>query len=197
MDSATDKYTTEGMGRISGAVSCAVEGNFKTNITGKVRRYMAIADAEGYTFHRFYMGITHMNLKPGVGGVGYKAAFYGDEQVRQQVAGYGYMLWLGENGKKLTAGKEGSFVSGQTVTARLQNFDVANYGETEVYGAVYLTLTDGTTIESGDCSYTFRSLTEQIAANAGSYTETQLSALRNMLSRFENVVSNWNIDGIM
>ena len=197
MDSATDQYTTEGMGRISGTVSCAVEGNFKTNITGKVRRYMAIADAEGYTFHRFYMGITHMNLKPGVGGVGYKAAFYGDEQVRQQVAGYGYMLWLGENGKKLTAGKEGSFVSGQTVTASLRNFDVENYGEVPVYGQVYLTLADGTTVESSECSYTFRSLVEQVAANAGSYTETQLSALRNMLSRFENVVSNWNINGIM
>jgi hypothetical protein len=74
---------------------------------------------------------------------------------------------------------------------------VENYGVVPVYGQVYLTLADGTTIESSECSYTFRSLVEQVAANAGSYTETQLSALRNMLSRFENVVSNWNIDGIM
>ena len=197
MDSATDSYTTDTMGRITGTVSCAVAGNFKTGITGAVRRYMAISDDNGYTFHRFYMGITHMNLKPGVGGVGYKAVFYGDDLVRQQVAGYGYMLWLGENGKKLTAGKEGSFVSGQTVTASLRNFDVENYGEVPVYGQVYLTLADGTTIKSSECSYTFRSLVELVAANAGSYSETQLSALRNMLSRFEAVVSNWNIDGIM
>ncbi len=197
MDSATDKYTTDTMGRIEGTVSCNVEAQFRTSITGNVRRYMAIKDDSGYTFHRFWMGITHMNLKPGANGVGYKAAFYGDEQVLQQVTGYGYTLWVGENGKKLSAGKEGAFISGQTVTARLQNFDVENYGETPVYGQVYLTLEGGTTIESTVCSYTFRSLVEQVAANSGSYTESQLSALRDMLLRFESTVSGWNIDAIL
>ena len=184
------------MGRIIGTVSCNVEKQFKTDITGAARRYMAIADDTGYTFHRFWLGITHINLKPGVDGVGYKAAIYGDEQVQAQVTGYGYSLWVGENGKKVSAGKEGSFVSGKTVTARLQNFDVANYGETPIYGNVYLTLTDGTTIESSAESFTLRSLTEQVAANVSAYTDTQLSALRNMLKRFESTTSNWNIDSL-
>jgi len=197
MDSATDGYSAENMGRIEGVVSCRVETQFKTGITGKVRRYMAIMDDTGYTFHRFWMGITHMNLKPGVDGVGYKATFYGDEMVQTQVTGYGYTLWLGENGQKLTAGKDGTFVSGKSVTARLQNFDVANYGETPVYGQVYLTLIDGTTVVSSETSFTFRSLVEQVAANSSSYTESQLSALRNMLLRFENTVSGWNIDAIL
>ena len=143
------------------------------------------------------MGITHMNLKPGATGVGYKAAFYGDEQVQAQVIGYGYILQLGENGKRLSSGKEGTFVSGQTVTARLQNFDVENYGETAVIGRVYLTLEDGTVIESAACSYTLRSLVEQVAANASAFTEAQLSALRDMLARFESTTSRWNIEGIM
>ena len=197
MDSATDSYTTENMGRIEGAVSCTVAGNFKTNITGAVRRYMAIADDSGYTFHRFYMGITHVNLKPSAGGLGYKAVFYGDDLVRQQVAGYGYMLWLGENGKKVSAGKEEAFVSGKTITARLQNFDVAAYGETPVYGQVYLTLKNGDTIESTEYSYTFRNLAEHVDANADRYSENQLNALREMLTRFETTVSNWNIKNIM
>ena len=197
MDASTDKYTTENMGRIEGTVSCVVAKQFKTNVTGAVRRYMAIADAEGYTFHRFWMGITHMNLKPGVTGVGYKAAFYGDEQVRQQVAGYGYTLWIGENGKKLTAGKEETFVSGKTVTARLQNFDVENYGEAEINGSVYLKLSDGTIIESGETSYTLRSLVEIVAADQGSYTAAQLSALRTMLLKFEDAVSSWNIADLL
>ena len=196
MDSATDKYTTDTMGRITGTVSCKVASNFKTNISGSIRRYMAIADDNGYTFHRFYMGITHINLKPGVDGVGYKAAFYGDEQVRQQVTGYGYTLWIGDSGKKLSAGKEGTFTSGQIVTARLQNFDVANYGEMEIHGAVYLSLTDGTTIESAECSFTLRNLVEQVAANASAYTETQLNALRDMLSRFPETTSKWNVEGL-
>ena len=196
MDTATDKYSTENMGRITGTVSCNVEKQFKTDVSGKIRRYMAIADENGYTFHRFWLGVTHINLKPGVVGVGYKAAIYGDEQVQAQVTGYGYTLWIGENGKKLSAGKEGSFVSGKTVTARLQNFDVASYGEETIYGSVYLTLQDGTTIESASCSYTFRNLVEQIAANASSYTDTQLSALRGMLERFESTTSRWNIQNL-
>jgi len=197
MDSGTDSYSAENMGRIEGTVSCKVEAQFKTDITGKIRRYMAIADDTGYTFHRFWMGITHINLKPGVDGVGYKAAFYGDEMVQTQVTGYGYTLWLGENGQKLTAGKDGTFVSGQVVTARLQNFDVENYGETPICGQVYLTLADGTTVVSSEASYTLRNLVEQVAINAADYTDSQLSALRDMLTRFEETTSKWNVDGIM
>ena len=196
MDTATDKYSTENMGRITGTVSCNVEKQFKTDVSGKIRRYMAIADENGYTFHRFWLGVTHINLKPGVDGVGYKAAIYGDEQVQAQVTGYGYTLWIGENGKKLSAGKEGSFVSGKTVTARLQNFDVASYGEETIYGSVYLTLQDGTTIESTSCSYTFRNLVEQIAASAESFTAEQLAAVKAMLAPFDTITSNWNIEGL-
>lgn len=196
MDSATNSYTTDMMGRITGTVSCNVQAHFKTNVTGKVLRYMAIADDNGYTFHRFYMGITHISLKPGVDGVGYKAFFYADEQVRQKVAGYGYTLWLDENGHKVSVGKEGAFESGKVVTARLQNFDVAGYGETPIYGQVYLTLSDGSTVESTVYSYTFRTIVEQVAEKAASYSDSQISALRDMLSRFEDAVKDWKVDGL-
>ena len=195
MDSTTDAYTTDNMGRITGSVSCKVATTFKTNVTGAVRRYMAIADEEGCTFHRFYLGITYMNLKPGVTGVGYKAYFYGDEQVREQVTGYGYTLWVGD-GEKLSAGKEGPFASGKALTLRLQNFDVAAYGETPVYGQVYLILADGSTVTSSDYSYTLRSLVETVAANVSNYSETQLSALRTMLEANSDATADWNIDSL-
>jgi len=194
MDSATNDYTTKNMGAIVGSVSCTVASAFKDETT--LKRYMAIADETGCTFHRFYLGITHMNLRPDVDGVGYKAAFYGDEMVQANVTGYGYSLQLGENGKKVTAGKDGSFVSGQVVTASVRNFDVTNYGEATVSGQVYLTLSDGTTVESTVCSFTLRSLAEQIAANASAYSEAQLAAVRAMLTRFEETTSKWNIDGL-
>jgi hypothetical protein len=41
MDSATDKYTTDTMGRIAGTVSCKVEKHFKDAET--LKRYMAVA----------------------------------------------------------------------------------------------------------------------------------------------------------
>jgi len=40
-------------------------------------------------------------------------------------------------------------------------------------------------------------LVEQVAANADQYTESQLSALRAMLARFESTTSKWNIEGIV
>ena len=195
MDSATDGYCADNIGRVTGTVSCAVAGNFKTDVTGAVRRYMAIADEAGYTFHRFYLGITHMNVKPTCTGVGYKAVFYGDETVLSQVTGYGYNLWVGD-GEKLSAGKDGAFTSGKTVTLRLQNFDVANYGEEPVYGQVYITLADGSTVTGGDCSYTLRFLVETVAANISNYSETQLSALRTMLETNSDATADWNIDSL-
>ena len=48
-------------------------------------RYMAIPSEQGYSFHRFYLAITHLNLKPSVAGIGYKAGFYGDDLVKAQL----------------------------------------------------------------------------------------------------------------
>ena len=194
MDCATDGYTTDTMGRITGTVSCKVASNFK-DVSRK--RYMAIGDADGYTFHRFYMGITHVNLRPGVDGIGYKASFRGDAQVRQQVTGYGFTLQLGENGKTVSKGAEGSFTSGEAVTMRLQNFDVSRYGETKLYGHVYLQLADGSTIESARCGYTLRELAESIAENVTAFEATQLTAVREMLLRYVNTTSKWNVEEIL
>jgi hypothetical protein len=195
MDSQTDSSTTDTMGRIEGQVECAVAYSFKTDVTGAIRRYMAIKDDSGYTFHRFYLGITHMNLKPGVTGVGYKAVFYGDEQVTALIESYGYTLWVG-NGEKLTAGKDGAFVSGKVLTLRLQNFDVENYGEESINGSVFLKLKDGTVIESNDYTYTLKAMLETIAANADSYTQEQLEAVKAMVRRNAEAMADWNIDAL-
>ena len=196
MDSATDGYTTETMGRITGTVSCQVQTHLKTNVTGAIRRYLAIKDDNGYTFHRIYLGITHMSLRPVNTGVGYKAVFCGDEQVLEQVTGYGYTLWVGENGKQVSAGKEEDFVSGKTVTLRLQNFNVEDYGSTPVYGKVYITLLDGTTIESAAYDYTLRELVEAVAQNLDSYSQPQLEALQRMLEKHAEATTDWDVDSI-
>ena len=193
MDSATDKYTTENMGRIEGAVTCQIAAQYKTSVTGLVRRYMAIADDRGYTFHRFYLGITHVNLKPGVTGMGYKAVFNGDEQVAAMFESCGFTLWVGE-GEKHSVSK--SFESGKTVTLRLQNFDVKNYGEVPVHGTVFLKLKDGTIIESGTCSCSLRQLLETIASGVENYTDVQLAAVKAMIKKYEDAMSSWDIDSL-
>ena len=194
MDTATDSYTAS-TGRITGTVTCKVSSNYKAPQT--LKRYLSIADAQGYTFHRFYMGITHMSLRPASDGVGYKAVFYGDDAVKQQVAAYGYSLWLDGSEKKLTAQKDGAFTSGQQLTLLLRNFDVENHSETALNGSVFITLQDGTVIESVTYSMTLRSLVEQLNAKVNDLNADQLAAVKNMIARYESVMSYWNIDNFL
>lgn len=194
MDTATDSYTASN-GRITGTVSCNVASGYKDPQT--LKRYLSIADAQGYTFHRFYMGITHMSLRPSSDGVGYKAVFYGDDAVKQQVAAYGYSLWLDGSDKKLTAQKDGAFTSGQTLTLLLKNYDVENYGETALNGFVFITLKDGAVIESVTYSMTLRSLVEQLNAKAEELTAQQLEAVKNMIARYDSIMSYWNVDNLI
>ena len=194
MDSATDDYTAGG--RITGTVSCKVEKQHKTDISGAIRRYMAVADENGYTFNRFYIGVTQLNLKPGVDGVGYKATIAGNDAVLGEVKNYGYKLWLTEE-KVAVATKAGTDLENMnTVTARLQNFDVEAYGEAAVNGSVFIELQDGTVIESTTCTFTLRAMMESIAASAETLTDTQLSAVKAFVARFADAMATWEIDAL-
>ncbi len=197
-DNSGDGYTLP-TGRIEGTISCRLASNFKTDVTGAIKRYLTITDDTGCSFHRIYLGITHMNLKPSVTGVGYKALFGADEAVQALFAEtetFGYTLWVG-NGTKYTYTHDAAdFVTGKPLTLRLRDFDVAGYGETPIYGQVFIKLSDGTVIESAVYSYTLRSLVERIAANVADYTQTQITALQEMISNNADATKDWNIDPI-
>ena len=202
MDSATDDYDiTDGYGVLSlaadsqGTVASMVKTDKET--VGAVKRYLTVAAEDGtLSFHRFFLGITKMSLKPGVTGVGYKAQFYGDELVLGQVKSYGYNLWIGD-GEKLNAGKTGAFTSGKEVTLRLQNFDVANYGTAAINAEVYLELADGTVVTSAAYSYTLKGMLESIAKDVSGYTDTQMSALQTMCKNNADAMADWQIDSIL
>lgn len=197
-DSATDDYDGTKAGKLTlDAQSTAKPGvHWKNSENSK--RYMTIVNADGsYAFHRFYMGITHMNLKPGVTGVGYKAMVAGSDEVLAQIESYGYKFWVTED-KVATATKDGETLDNRTtVTARVQNFDVENHGETPVYGQIYLTLKDGTVIESTVTTFTLRQMVEHISENADNYSETQLSNMKTMCEKYAEVMKNWNISNIL
>ena len=199
MDRSGDKYVAP-TGRITGNVSCTVADHVRGVVGGAPKRYVAIADDNGYTFHRYYMGITHQTLRPGATGIGYKAVFYGDEQVRELVTGYGYTMWVGENGEKKSVGTEGAFESGKTVTLLLKNFDIENYGSTAVNGQVYLKFGNNTVIESAAYSCTMKQLVESVntvlESNASAYTAQQLNAIKNMCSKYGAAMEGWSIAAI-
>ncbi len=196
LDSTTNAYDCSSMGLITGAVTCNLQRCWKDEqgtVTGAIRRYMAIEDDNGWSFHRFYLGITHISLVPDSDGVGYKATFAGDEMVISQVESYGYNLWLTED-QKLSLSQEGSqMVSGEALTLRINNFLVENYSERSVYGQVFMTLTDGTVIESSTVDYTLRSMVEGVYKIYETLTQAQKTAIDSFVERYNSVTENWTL----
>ena len=197
MDSTTDGYTCDSIGYFNCLDSegnpVVPVSNFKTDRTGSVKRYMTIADENGYSFHRFYLGVTHASIKPGAGGVGYKAVFAGDEMVRAVIDSYGYSLRL-EGFEPVNAEKSGSPVSGKAFTLRLNNFDVENYSEAGLTAQVYITV-NGEKISASAYTTTVKDMIQAVDVTAFQYTAAQFGALKAWLSEF-NVPKTWNLTNI-
>lgn len=197
-DSATDDYDSSDMGRITGTVSCNLPHNFQDTIT--LNRYLTVADETGYSFHRFYVGITKLSLAPNVAGMGYKAVFAGSQQVKDSLEGFGYNLWVTENRVVTRSMTAQQFVSMQDVTLRLKNVirqsnslqtNLAN-AELPVNATVYMTL-NGQTISSAQQSYTLRQLVTMAYESYESYTTNQQNAIRDMLNKYTQVVETWGL----
>ena len=192
MDSATNAYTSDAMGHFS----CTDEnGNAiipERFYTAENRmRYMTIETENGYTFHRFYMGITKLSLNPNVTGFGYKAEFYGDEMVRAQIQAIGYKLWLAEDN---VVSKTTTFKN--KLTLRLENFDVPNCGETPVNACVCITLTDGTVLESATVSYSMRQMVELINDSTDDFENVTLQRIARMIQNTQPM-ETWQVENIL
>lgn len=201
-DSATDDYDSGDMGRITGTVSCGLPHNFQgsQDTIGSLNRYLTVADETGYSFHRFYVGITKLSLAPNVAGMGYKAVFAGSQQVKDSLEGFGYNLWVTENRVVTRSMTAQQFVSMQDVTLRLNNVmrqsnslqtNLAN-AELPVNATVYMTL-NGQTISSAQQSYTLRQLVTMAYESYESYTTNQQNAIRDMLNKYTQVVETWGL----
>ena len=191
MDSTTNAYTCDKLGYFS----CVDEnGNAVTPesfyTTEDMKRYMTIETENGYTFHRFYLGITNISLAPSFTGFGYKAEFYGDEMVQSRIDSIGYNLWLTD---AVVVTRTSPFRN--TWTLRLNHFDVVNYGETPVNACVTMTLTDGTIIESATASYSMRQVVEAINESYTDFDETKLSAIASMIAT-NPTMESWQIEKI-
>ncbi len=137
------------------------------------------------------MGMTKTTLRPAANGVGYKALFMGSDAIKGQVASYGYSLQL-EGCNAITRTKEG-FVSNQELSLLLKNYDVENFGETNLNAKVILILTDGTVIESAEYTTTLKDMVESVNANIDLYSAEQIKAVQEMLSGYE---LDWDISNI-
>lgn len=202
MDSTTNAYNCENRGMFScvdaSGAKVVPEIHFKSTVTGSVKRYMAIEEQSGYSFHRFYLGVTHMSIRPAVTSVGFKAAFYGDEMVVAALDAenaYGYSLNLTDGTPVVIYKEQASFVSGQAVTLRIDNYDVENHGLTVLSGKAMLKLSDGTVIESAAVTMTLRQLLENLNENPSQMTADQLKVVANMIEKYE-ILKSWNLNNL-
>ena len=202
MDSSTDKYTCDNMG----VFSCVDEygdpivpvRQFKTDISGSVKRYMAINTQDGYSFHRFYLGIQKVILRPGDIGFGYKAQFFGDEMVLSQLDSFGYKLNLSDSKTIIEKSLKGSLLEmGREYSLLLKQFDIANYGETDVNATVFLSLKDGVVIDSSTVSCSMKSMLQMVYQSLDKFSDRQIRALWNMCQNFTVLMKDWNIDKLL
>ena len=89
-----------------------------------------------------------------------------------------------------------NFVSGKPVTLRLENFDVENYGETNLYACVMLKLADGTVIESTQCVMTLRGMLESLNGMADTLTAEQLAAVQAMIEKHV-IIKDWDVANLV
>ena len=195
MDSSSDKYQTP-TGAIAGTVSCQLADNFKTDITGSVRRYMVLAADTGYTAHRFYLGITKLSIRTGDVGFGYKAVLYGDSQVLDRISSFGFRLQLEGQETVVTKTVENP-ESGREYSLLLQNFDIANYGDTAVRAEVFLQRKDAPEITSTSVSYSMKTMLQKVCKTIHQFTDTQITALRTMCQPYTAIMADWGIDGLL
>lgn len=203
MDSTTNAYNCENRGMFSckdaSGAKVVPETHFKSAVTGSIKRYMAIEEQSGYSFHRFYLGVTHMSVRPAVTSVGFKATFYGDEMVVAALDSenaYGYSLSLSDGTATEVYKEQDSFVSGQPVTLRIDNYDVENHGETVLSAKAMLKLSNGTVIESNSYTMTLRGLLEALNTNYNALTLDQLAAVKRMIQKYK-IIQSWKVENLI
>lgn len=159
---------------------------------GSERSYLAVKNDNGWSFNRYFLGLTHVSLKPNAGGVGYKGYYVGNGAVCDALSEtntFGYTLSL-EGGLTVSRSIDGC-ASGRIVTLRVKNFDLQNFGEAMLSAKVFLTLADGTVLESSPISMSMRMILENINAGIEGFSQEQLAAVRAMIEKYP-IVKTWD-----
>ena len=195
IDSKTDDYDNADQGLLS----CAgITNQIVPHLQIGTKRYMAIQEESGWSFHRYYLGITHINLSTTTTGIGYKAVFHGDSAVMAQLnsdRAFGYTLRVNggrEVSRYMSAEK---MVSGKPVTLRVNNFDAEKQGE-KILNAYVSVVLGNYIIKSAVHQVTLRQVVESINENYTNFKQAQLDAVKAMIEN-NPAMLNWQVANIM
>ena len=206
MDSTTKDYddSLAGSMQVTGNVATV----FKTAaaMTGKTHQYLAVKTDNGYSFHRYYMGLTAISLSPGNTGMGYKATFAGSETVKAQLQGYGMGISFDPLAESLASNvyktkSADKFTAGTPFTQKLLVRNILktdipenhNYATSTIYARCFIRLKDGTTLFSDQLGGNLMDLVEAVDDNWSSYSTAQKNAVAAMLAQYPLSTGGWGI----
>ena len=173
--------------------TAAVTGNVKTLTDTDGITYLVVGQDNVYSAHSYDVTITHISLDPQSDALGYKAALVGDETVQAYAAEMGFNLWVTED-RVITRTKAAS-----TLTLRLKNILANNGGEADIHATAFVTFHVNGQTYTKTCAQQTTSMkqTIQYVDNAwSSYTQTQQNAVKDLCSKFYDVVSLWDLKNI-
>lgn len=193
MDSATDEYGLSDGCILGDIANVQTHVLTETAMTGDIYRYMAIQTDDGWTFNRYYVGITHITLRPDQVGLGYKAMLKGNELVMAEVDSFGYTLQLGQF-DPISRTMNGINANG-IVTLLVKNYMIEQYGETDLSAYVTVTL-GGEEITSATQTTNMRQVVELINDNYTNYSAGKLAAVKELILTNE-VMQSWDVANLL
>lgn len=203
MDSTTDDYTCENTGLFTcttpAGTAIVPQRQFTLDLTDQDKRYMAVQETNGYSFHCFYVNMIYITLNVDRIGVGYKAVFRGDEKVIAQLdsqEAFNYQLCLTGYAPITQSIAAADIVSDQVIRLLVYNYRVQEYGETPLSAWVSLKLSDGTVIKSIEETITLRELVERIDKDTSILNAERLEGLLKMMEDFP-VMKTWEVSRIL
>ena len=210
-DSKNDDYTAFGTLTTSDVEVAPV------HMAPNGKRYVAISDETGTSFHRLGIAITGVALRPADAGIYYKATWECDDVLKAKIDSFGIAVST-ENMPKAdfasdadtlyTAMAAEEFVSGQAVTSAMIT-DIVKTGEDNqtrgtmpIYAAPYAVI-DGMTIVADDNAptmggviYSMKTVLQSINRVWPKLTETQQQGIRELYAIDADVFDTWDLYNI-
>jgi len=208
-DSENDDF--DGFGTLTAAPQITVAPQ---HMAPSGKRYIAITDETGTSFHRLGMAITGVSLRPSASGIYYKAAWECDEALQAKIEAFGLAVstenmpkadFATDDDTLYTAMSAEEFVSGQSVTgAMVENIvktgeDNQTRGTMPIYAAPYAVV-DGVTIVAEDNNptmggviYSMKTVLQSINRVWPKLTDTQKQGIRDLYAMDAATFDTWDL----
>ena len=212
-DSKNDDFTTFGKLTTTGSQVEVVEQFTAPN----GRRYIAVADETGATFHRLGLAVTGVSIRPAASGIYYKATWQCDDVLKAEIDSVGIAVstkdmpnaeFATDADTLYTTLAAEDFVSGEAVTsAMIENIlvtgeDNATRGTAPIYAAPYAVINGMTVIGDdnaptmGGVIYSMKTVLQSVNRIWPKLSDTQQQGIRDLYALDAETIRTWDLYNI-